>query len=443
MSTFDNATLMITGGTGSFGSTVLKHFLDSDLKEIRIFSRDEKKQDDMRHELQAKHPETAGKVKFYIGDVRNPQSIKDAMPGVDYIFHAAALKQVPSCEFFPMQAVQTNIIGTDNVLHAAIDAGVKRVVCLSTDKAAYPINAMGISKAMMEHVIYANARVAAERGGTTICCTRYGNVMCSRGSVIPLFIDQIKNGNPITITDPNMTRFLMNLDEAVDLVMFAFQHANPGDLFIQKADASTIGDLAKAVQQLFGDTGTNIIGTRHGEKLFETLMTREERLRSEDMGHYFRVAAAHHSDLFVLAQDVRHIKAVAHRAGELEGILHFELRDLFSALAHHLIQKLDGAAVRVPAVHADGPGQEGGFVCAPCTQGKELACVGCVIAVRPDHRQQADVRGNDLIAQNSGFTAGCTHEQWPPSYSHIRCKRLRQRQCPAASYRPAGCRGWS
>ena len=200
MSAFNNATLMITGGTGSFGSTVLKHFLDSDLKEIRIFSRDEKKQDDMRHELQAKHPDTAKKVKFYIGDVRNPQSIRDAMPGVDYIFHAAALKQVPSCEFFPMQAVQTNIIGTDNVLHAAIDAGIKRVVCLSTDKAAYPINAMGISKAMMEHVIFANARVAAERGGTTICCTRYGNVMCSRGSVIPLFIDQIKAGNPITIT---------------------------------------------------------------------------------------------------------------------------------------------------------------------------------------------------------------------------------------------------
>ena len=213
------------------------------------------------------------------------------MPGVDYIFHAAALKQVPSCEFFPMQAVQTNIVGTDNLLHAAIDAGVKRVVCLSTDKAAYPINAMGISKAMMEHVIYANARVAAERGGTTICCTRYGNVMCSRGSVIPLFIDQIHAGNPITITNPHMTRFLMNLDEAVDLVKFAFEHANPGDLFIQKADASTIGDLAKAVQQLFGDTGTNIIGTRHGEKLYETLMTREERLRSEDMGNYYRVAA--------------------------------------------------------------------------------------------------------------------------------------------------------
>ena len=290
-SVFKNRTLMITGGTGSFGHTVLKHFLQTDIGEIRIFSRDEKKQDDMRHELQAQYPEQAEKVKFYIGDVRDLRSVEDAMPGVDYIFHAAALKQVPSCEFFPMQAVQTNIIGTDNVLHAAINAGVKRVVCLSTDKAAYPINAMGISKAMMEHVIYANARVAAERGGTVICCTRYGNVMCSRGSVIPLFIEQIKNNHPITITNPDMTRFLMNLDEAVDLVKFAFQHANAGDLFIQKADASTIGDLAKAVQKLFGDTGTKIIGTRHGEKLYETLMTREERLRSEDMGNYFRVAA--------------------------------------------------------------------------------------------------------------------------------------------------------
>lgn len=291
MSEFKGATLMITGGTGSFGNTVLKHFLQTDIGQIRIFSRDEKKQDDMRHELQAKHPEYANKVKFYIGDVRDPRSVADAMPGVDYIFHAAALKQVPSCEFFPMQAVKTNVEGTDNVLHAAIDAGVKKVVCLSTDKAAYPINAMGISKAMMEHVIYANARVAAERGGTVICCTRYGNVMCSRGSVIPLFIDQINAGNPITITNPAMTRFLMNLDEAVELVRFAFTHANPGDLFIQKADASTIGDLAKGVQKLFGDTGTSIIGTRHGEKLYETLMTREERLRSEDMGDYFRVAA--------------------------------------------------------------------------------------------------------------------------------------------------------
>ncbi len=291
MSEFDGATLMITGGTGSFGNAVLKHFLKTDIKQIRIFSRDEKKQDDMRHELQAKYPHYAGKVKFYVGDVRAPRSIADAMPGVDYIFHAAALKQVPSCEFFPMQAVETNVKGTDNVLHAAVDAGVKRVVCLSTDKAAYPINAMGISKAMMEHVIYANARVAAERGGTVICCTRYGNVMCSRGSVIPLFVDQIRSGNPITITNPAMTRFLMNLDEAVELVRFAFVHANSGDLFIQKADASTIGDLAKGVQQLFGDTGINIIGTRHGEKLYETLMTREERLRSEDMGNYFRVSA--------------------------------------------------------------------------------------------------------------------------------------------------------
>ena len=280
---------MITGGTGSFGSTVLKHFMGTEIGEIRIFSRDEKKQDDMRHRLQEKSPELAGKVRFFIGDVRNLQSVRDAMHGVDYIFHAAALKQVPSCEFFPMEAVRTNVLGTDNVLHAAIDEGVERVVCLSTDKAAYPINAMGKSKAMMESIIYANARNGA--GRTTICCTRYGNVMCSRGSVIPLFVDQIKAGNPITITDPGMTRFLMNLDEAVDLVMFAFEHANPGDLFIQKSDASTIGDLAKAVQTLFGDTGTRIIGTRHGEKLYETLMTKEERTRSEDMGGYYRVAA--------------------------------------------------------------------------------------------------------------------------------------------------------
>ncbi len=291
MDAFSGATLLITGGTGSFGNAVLRHFLNSDIGQIRIFSRDEKKQDDLRHELQARCPELAGKVRFYIGDVRDPRSIADAMPDVDYIFHAAALKQVPSCEFFPMQAVKTNIEGTDNVLHAAIDAGVRRVVCLSTDKAAYPINAMGISKAMMEHVITANARVAADRGGTVICCTRYGNVMCSRGSVIPLFMDQIRAGKPVTVTNPAMTRFLMNLDEAVELVRFAFEHAEPGDLFIQKADASTIGDLAKGVQRLFGDTGTRIIGTRHGEKLYETLMTREERLRSEDMGHYFRIAA--------------------------------------------------------------------------------------------------------------------------------------------------------
>ena len=245
----------------------------------------------MRHELQMKYPKHVGKVKFYIGNVRNPQSVHDAMVGVDYVFHAAALKQVPSCEFFPMEAVLTNVEGTNNVLHAAIDVGVKRVVCLSTDKAAYPINAMGTSKAMMEHVVRANARVAAERGETVICCTRYGNVMCSRGSVIPLFIDQIKSGNPVTITNPEMTRFLMNLDEAVDLVQFAFKHANPGDLFIQKSNASTIGTLAKAIQKLFGDTGTNVIGTRHGEKLYETLMTREEALRAEDMGDYYRVCA--------------------------------------------------------------------------------------------------------------------------------------------------------
>lgn len=290
MSDFKNKTLMITGGTGSFGHAVLRHFVTTDIGEIRIFSRDEKKQDDMRHELQSLHPDYSEKVRFYIGDVRDFHSLSDAMPGVDYVFHAAALKEVPSCEFFPMEAIRTNDIGTDNMIHAAVDNHVKNVVCLSTDKAAYPINAMGMSKAMMEHIVYADARVAAERG-TTLCCTRYGNVMCSRGSVIPLFVSQIRTGLPITITDPNMTRFMMNLDEAVDLVIFAFQHGRPGDLFIQKADASTIGDLAKAVQALFGDTGTRIIGTRHGEKLYETLMTREERLRSEDMGKYYRVSA--------------------------------------------------------------------------------------------------------------------------------------------------------
>ena len=291
MCDFEKKILLITGGTGSFGRAVLKRFLPGEIGQIRIFSRDEKKQDEMRHELQTLFPDYAHKVKFYIGDVRDPQSIREAMWGVDYVFHAAALKQVPSCEFFPMEAVRTNIIGTDNVLHVAMDAGVKRVVCLSTDKAAYPINAMGISKAMMEHVASANARIAAERGGTVICCTRYGNVMCSRGSVIPLFIEQIKAGKEITITDPEMTRFLMDLDEAVELVRFAFEQAEAGDLFVQKSPAATIGDVAKAVQQIFGDTGTRIIGTRHGEKLYETLMTREERLRSEDMGDYYRIAA--------------------------------------------------------------------------------------------------------------------------------------------------------
>lgn len=285
---YKDKTLLITGGTGSFGHTVLDHFLDSDIGEIRVFSRDEKKQDDMRHELQMFMPELAAKVRFYIGDVRDYHAVHDAIHGVNYVFHAAALKQVPSCEFFPMEAVKTNIIGTDNVLRAAIDKGAEKVVCLSTDKAAYPINAMGKSKAMMESIIYANARNGA--GRTTICCTRYGNVMGSRGSVIPLFIDQIRAGDPLTITDPQMTRFLMNLDEAVDLVQFAFENANPGDLFIQKAPASTIGTLAEAVQELFGRTGTRIIGTRHGEKLFETLLTREEKLRAEDMGEYYRVS---------------------------------------------------------------------------------------------------------------------------------------------------------
>lgn len=286
---FKGKSLMITGGTGSFGSAVLKRFLKSQISEIRIFSRDEKKQDDIRHEIQARYPEHAEKVRFFIGDVRSYESIRDAVYGVDFIFHAAALKQVPSCEFYPMEAVKTNIIGTDNVLRAAIEEKVKNVVCLSTDKAAYPINAMGISKAMMEKIIRANARIASERSGSIISCTRYGNVMCSRGSIIPLFIEQIKSGQPITITNPEMTRFLMNLDEAVELVLFAFMNANPGDLFVQKSDASTIGDLGKAVQQLFGDTGTRIIGSRHGEKLYETLMTKEELVRAEDMGDYFRV----------------------------------------------------------------------------------------------------------------------------------------------------------
>lgn len=287
---FKDKTLVITGGTGSFGSTVLKHFLTTDIGEIRIFSRDEKKQDWMRHTIQAHYPDYAGKVKFFIGDVRNLDSVRDALYGANYIFHAAALKEVPSCEFFPMEAVRTNINGTDNVVTAAVENKVERVVFLSTDKAAYPINSMGMTKAVAEKVIQARAQVAYERGGTVLACTRYGNVMCSRGSVIPLFIDQIKRQVPITITDPNMTRFLMNLDEAVDLVAFAFEHAEPGDLFIQKADASTIGDLADGVMKLFGQTEKKIIGSRHGEKLYETLMTREERLRSTDMGNYFRIS---------------------------------------------------------------------------------------------------------------------------------------------------------
>ena len=288
---FEGKTLLITGGTGSFGNAVLNRFLDTDIKEIRIFSRDEKKQDDMRHQLQAANADTAKKVKFYIGDVRNIQSVKDAMHGVDYIFHAAALKQVPSCEFFPMEAVRTNIIGTDNVLTAAIEAGVKKVICLSTDKAAYPINAMGTSKAMMEKVIVAKSRTV-EQDKTLICCTRYGNVMCSRGSVIPLFIDQIKEGKPLTVTEPKMTRFIMSLEEAVELVVFAFKNANSGDIMVQKAPACTIEVLAKAVKELFCvDNEIKIIGIRHGEKMYETLVTNEECARAIDMGNFFRVPA--------------------------------------------------------------------------------------------------------------------------------------------------------
>ena len=288
---FEGKTLLITGGTGSFGNAVLNRFLDTDIKEIRIFSRDEKKQDDMRHQLQAANADTAKKVKFYIGDVRNIQSVKDAMHGVDYICHAAALKQVPSCEFFPMEAVRTNIIGTDNVLTAAIEAGVKKVICLSTDKAAYPINAMGTSKAMMEKVIVAKSRTV-EQDKTLICCTRYGNVMCSRGSVIPLFIDQIKEGKPLTVTEPKMTRFIMSLEEAVELVVFAFKNANSGDIMVQKAPACTIEVLAKAVKELFCvDNEIKIIGIRHGEKMYETLLTNEECARAIDMGNFFRVPA--------------------------------------------------------------------------------------------------------------------------------------------------------
>ena len=289
MSLFSGKTLMITGGTGSFGNAVLNRFLKTDIGEIRIFSRDEKKQDDMRHEFQAKMPEAAGKIKFFIGDVRDLASVKNAMHGVDFIFHAAALKQVPSCEFFPMEAVKTNVIGTDNVLTAAIEAGVKNVVCLSTDKAAYPVNAMGTSKAMMEKVVVAKSRTVSPEK-TKISCTRYGNVMCSRGSVIPLWIEQIKAGNPITITEPSMTRFIMSLDEAVDLVLFAFEHGISGDILVQKAPACTIETLAKAVTGLFApDHEIKVIGIRHGEKMYETLLTNEECAHAQDLGNFYRV----------------------------------------------------------------------------------------------------------------------------------------------------------
>ncbi len=290
MSLFKDKTLMITGGTGSFGNAVLNRFLQTDIGEIRIFSRDEKKQDDMRHEFQVKMPEVADKIKFYIGDVRDLQSVRSAMHGVDYIFHAAALKQVPSCEFFPMEAVRTNVIGTDNVLTAAIEEGVESVICLSTDKAAYPINSMGMTKAIEEKVAIAKSRMS---GKTKICCTRYGNVMCSRGSVIPLWIDQIKDGNPITVTEPNMTRFIMSLEEAVDLVLFAFEHGENGDLLIKKAPACTIQTQAEAVCELFGGKKEDIrvIGIRHGEKMYETLLTNEECAKAVDMGDFYRVPA--------------------------------------------------------------------------------------------------------------------------------------------------------
>ena len=300
MSVFKDKTLLITGGTGSFGNAVLNRFLRTDIGEIRIFSRDEKKQDDMRHDFQARMPEVANKIKFYIGDVRNKSTLKYAMKGVDYVFHAAALKQVPSCEFFPMEAVKTNVIGTDNTLDAAIDAGVKCVICLSTDKAAYPINAMGITKAIEEKIAVAKSRLS---GNTKICCTRYGNVMCSRGSVIPLWIDQIRKGNPITLTEPKMTRFIMSLEEAVDLVLFAFEHGQNGDILVQKAPACTIQTQAEAVCELFahqwgggastGSAAENIkvIGIRHGEKMYETLLTKEECAKAEDMGNFYRVPA--------------------------------------------------------------------------------------------------------------------------------------------------------
>jgi len=311
MSIFAGKTLMITGGTGSFGNAVLNRFLETDIAEIRIFSRDEKKQDDMRHEYQLKYPKCAGKIKFYIGDVRSLESVRSAMPGTDYIFHAAALKQVPSCEFFPMEAVRTNVIGTDNVLTAAIECGVGAVICLSTDKAAYPINAMGITKAIEEKVAVAKSRqsmrvVDGKLVGTKICCTRYGNVMCSRGSVIPLWIDQIRQGSPITITEPTMTRFIMSLEEAVDLVLFAFEHGQNGDILVQKAPACTIQTQAEAVCELFaGQAGgelagagadglkkaIRVIGIRHGEKLYETLLTKEECAKAEDMGDFYRVPA--------------------------------------------------------------------------------------------------------------------------------------------------------
>ena len=323
---FKDKTLLITGGTGSFGNAVLDRFLNTDIGEIRIFSRDEKKQDDMRHLYQAKLPEMSDKIKFYIGNVRDISSIKNAMHGVDYVFHAAALKQVPSCEFFPMEAVKTNVLGTDNVLTAAIEEGVKSIICLSTDKAAYPVNAMGTSKAMMEKVIVAKSRTVKPEK-TKICCTRYGNVLCSRGSVVPLFIEQIKSGKPITVTDPDMTRFIMSLDEAVDLVLYAFENAESGDIMVQKAPACTIGVLARAVCELFNaDTETRIIGIRHGEKMYETLLTNEECAHAVDLGGFYRVPCDKRDlnyDKFFIKGDEKRNKITEFNSNNTE-LLHVE-----------------------------------------------------------------------------------------------------------------------
>ena len=334
MTVFKEKTLLITGGTGSFGNAVLNRFLKTDIKEIRIFSRDEKIQDDMRHEYQAKYPEVSNKIKFYIGDVRSLESVRSAMPGVDYIFHAAALKQVPSCEFFPMEAVRTNVIGTDNVLTAAIEQGVECVICLSTDKAAYPINAMGISKAIEEKVAVAKSRFS---GKTKICCTRYGNVMCSRGSVIPLWIDQIRNGQPITITEPNMTRFIMSLDEAVDLVLFAFENGTNGDILVQKAPACTIQTQAEAVCELFGGDKKNIkvIGIRHGEKMHETLLTNEECAKAVDMGNFYRVPADNRTlnyDKYFSEGDVKRVTLSEFNSDNTEQLTLEETREKIAAL---------------------------------------------------------------------------------------------------------------
>ncbi len=334
---FKNKTLLITGGTGSFGNAVLKRFLATDIGEIRIFSRDEKKQDDMRHEYQAKMPEVAEKIKFYIGDVRDLASVKNAMYDVDYIFHAAALKQVPSCEFFPVEAVKTNILGTDNVLTAAIEAGVKKIICLSTDKAAYPVNAMGTSKAMMEKVAVAKSKTVSP-DKTLICCTRYGNVMCSRGSVIPLFIDQIKAGQPLTVTEPKMTRFIMSLEEAVDLVLFAFQNAESGDIMVQKAPASTIEDLARAVKELFSaNNPIKVIGIRHGEKMYETLLTNEECAGAIDMGNFYRVPADKRGlnyDKYLKEGDVERIKLSAFNSNNTEILNVEQVKEKLLALSY-------------------------------------------------------------------------------------------------------------